>query len=327
MSIPVITSPAEYAAVLDARRQPHQSGYYAMYSSLLDAITTDGALMQVPLDDHVVHRGDGVFDTFKCVDGAAYNLDAHLARFMQSAAGIGLAWKNGVDDIRRLTLETLRAAGRNECSGRVMLSRGPGGFGVNPYESVAPALYIVVYKLGAPFMDLHPEGARVMRSSVPAKPAFWAAIKNCNYLPNVFMKREAVDHGVDFALGYDDAGHLTEGAAENAGIVTRSGALVFPELKNILAGTTMLRVMELARGLRGAVKSVEVRGITEAEVADAAELLIVGTTLNVVAAREYNGKPVGAGKPGPVYQALQDALVADMARNPALRTQWRAESK
>jgi branched-chain amino acid aminotransferase len=175
-------------------------------------------------------------------------------------------------------------------------------------------------------MDLHPEGARVLRSAVPAKPGFWAAIKNCNYLPNVFMKREAVDANVDFTLGYDDHGHLTEGATENAGIVTRGGVLVFPELKNILAGTTMLRVMSLASELRGVVKAVEVRGITEAEVADAAELLIVGTTLNVVAGVAYNGKPVGSGRPGPVYQALQDALVADMARNPALRTPFLAES-
>ena len=320
MNTPLINTPAEYARALDAARQPHQAGYYAMYTSLLNAIVTDGALMQVPLDDHVVHRGDGVFDTFKCLGGAAYNLEAHLARLMQSAAGIGLAWRDGVDDIRRLTLETLRAAGRAECSGRVMLSRGPGGFGVNPYESIAPALYIVVYKLGKPFMELHPEGAAVMRSAVPAKPGFWAAFKNCNYLPNVFMKREAVDHNVDFTLGYDDHGHITEGATENAGIVTRGGVLVFPGLKNILAGTTMLRVMELAAGLRGVVTGIEVRGITEAEVKDAAELLIVGTTLNVVAGCVYNGKPVGTGRPGPVYQALQDALVADMTRNNALRT-------
>jgi len=320
MNIPILKTPDDHARAFEAARQPYQSNYYAMYSSLLGAITLDGAFMQVPLDDHVVHRGDGVFDTFKCVGGAAYNLEAHLARLMQSAAGIGLEWKGGVGDIRRLTLETLRAANRAECTCRIMLSRGPGGFGVSPYESKGPGLYIVVIKSGTPFMDLHPEGAHVLRSAVPAKPGFWATIKSCNYLPNVFMKREAVDAKTDFTLGFDDAGHLTEGAVENAGIVTRGGALVFPELRNILAGTTMLRVMELARGLRGLVNGVEVRGITGDEVADAAELLIVGTTINVVAGVEYNGKPVGDSKPGPVYKVLHDALVADMAKNSAVRT-------
>ena len=322
MNIPILKSPVEYARALDAARMPHQAGYYAMYSSLLGAFVTDGAFMQAPLDDHVMHRGDGVFDTFKCLNGAAYNLDAHLARLMQSAAGIGLAWPGGMADIRRLTLETLRVAGKPDCTCRVMLSRGPGGFGVSPYESVAPGLYIVVFKLGTPFMELHPEGARVMRSSIPAKPGFWASIKNCNYLPNVFMKREAVDNNADFALGYDDNGHLTEGAVENAGIVTRQGVLVFPELKNILAGTTMLRVMSLASELTGVIKGIEVRGITEAEVADAAELLLAGTTINVVAGCVYNGHPVGGGRPGPVYKILQDALHADMTRNDAVRTTY-----
>ena len=317
-----ILSAADYARALEAGRRPHHADYYAMWSSLLGGVVTDGALMQVPLDDHVVHRGDGVFDTFKCVRGAAYNLDAHLVRLMHSAAGIGLEWKPGMDDIRRLTLETLRVAGREECSGRVMLSRGPGGFGVNPYESIGTQLYIVVYKMGKPFMTQHPEGARVMRSKVPPKPGFWAGIKNCNYLPNVMMKREAVDNGVDFVLGYDDEGHLTEGAVENAGIVTQKGVLVFPELKNILAGTTMLRVMAMASEMRGVVKDVEVRGITEAEVEDAAELLIVGTTLNVVAGVVYGGKLIGNGCPGPVWRVLNEALEADMTRNPAMRTEY-----
>ncbi len=321
MSVRIIPG-GEYVPALEAARRAFHSNYYAMYSSILGGIVTDGVLMQVPLDDHLVHRGDGVFDTFKCVNGAAYNLDAHLTRLMQSAAGIGLSWKPGVDEIRHLTLETLRVAGKAECSGRVMLSRGPGGFGVNPYESEQAGLYIVVYKLGKPFMNQHPEGARVMRSRVAAKPGDWATIKNCNYLPNVFMKREAVDSGVDFVLGYDEEGHLTEGATENAGIVTKRGVLVFPELKNILAGTTMLRVMALASELRGAIKGVEVRGITEAEVEDAAELLIVGTTLNVVAGCVYGGKLIGDGRPGPVYRVLQEALETDMLHNAALRTEF-----
>jgi len=317
-----ILSTGDYARALEAGRRAHHSDYYAMYSSLLDGVVTDGALMQVPLDDHVVHRGDGVFDTFKCVKGAVYNLDAHLTRLMQSAAGIGLSWPGGMAEIRELTLDTLRAAGKEECSGRVMLSRGPGGFGVSPYESTGTGLYIVVYKLGKPFMSQHPEGARVMRSKVPAKEGCWATIKNCNYLPNVLMKREAVDNGVDFVFGYDDDGHLTEGAVENVGIVTQKGVLVFPELKNILAGTTMLRVMRLASEMPGIIKGVEVRGITEAEVEDAAELLIVGTTINVVAGCVYGGKLIGNGRPGPVWQVLQDALEADMTQNPMMRTTY-----
>lgn len=49
----------------------HHKGYRAMYSSILGGITTDAALMLLPIDDHMVHRGHGVFDTAVISDGYA----------------------------------------------------------------------------------------------------------------------------------------------------------------------------------------------------------------------------------------------------------------
>ena len=40
-----------------------RANYLAFYSSRLGGITTDPALMVVPMDDHLVHRGHAVFDT------------------------------------------------------------------------------------------------------------------------------------------------------------------------------------------------------------------------------------------------------------------------
>jgi branched-subunit amino acid aminotransferase/4-amino-4-deoxychorismate lyase len=84
----------------------------------------------------------------------------------------------------------------------------------------------------------------------------------------------------------------------------------------------MLRVMELARALvdKGLLCSVETGDLTRADVAAAAELLITGTTVNVTAGIEYDGRPVGAGVPGPVQQALDALLITDMKTNPAVRT-------
>lgn len=43
--------------------------YLAMYSSSFGGITTDPAAMVIPMDDHMVHRGHGIFDTAAIVDG------------------------------------------------------------------------------------------------------------------------------------------------------------------------------------------------------------------------------------------------------------------
>src|SRR4029453_2427052 len=69
------------------RRTIHSkaTNFYAMYSSLLGGIVTDPALMVLPLDDHMVHRGHAVFDTAMVVNGMMFQLDAHLERFLRSA--------------------------------------------------------------------------------------------------------------------------------------------------------------------------------------------------------------------------------------------------
>lgn len=43
--------------------------YLAMYSSIFGGITIDPEAMVIPMDDHMVHRGHGVFDTAAIMDG------------------------------------------------------------------------------------------------------------------------------------------------------------------------------------------------------------------------------------------------------------------
>lgn len=315
---------SNYLETLAGQRKPWHERYYAMYSSLLGGVLFDPLLMQLPIDDHLVHRGDGVFDTFTCVGHAAYNLEAHLNRLVNSAAAIGLAWPGGIDEIRSLTVQTLAEANRANCTGRMILARGPGSFGVSPYDSPLPALYIVVYAHAEPFMKAHPAGAAVRRSRVRVKPPEYATIKVCSYLPNVMMKREAVDWGVNFTVGFDDRGFMAEGATENFGIVTQARELLFPRKGNVLEGTTMLRVMRLAERLvaAGELSGVAYRDISEADVRGAAEMLIVGTMVNVVSVRSFEGAEIGAVVPGPVGQALGMLLARDIENNAELRTAY-----
>ncbi|MBR6022016.1 MAG: aminotransferase class IV, partial [Kiritimatiellae bacterium] len=72
-------------------RKGYWEGYYAMYSGEWDAVTTDPRLMVVPLDDHMVHRGDGLFETCRCDGGGVYRMEAHWERMKRGAEAIGLA--------------------------------------------------------------------------------------------------------------------------------------------------------------------------------------------------------------------------------------------
>lgn len=313
----------DFPAYLDRLAGAYQSSYLAMYSSVYEGIVTDPRLMLLPIDDHMVHRGDGVFEAMKCVDGAIYNLDAHLDRLDRSAGGTGLALPVSREQLVAVLRSTVQAGGERDAVVRLFVSRGPGSFGVNPYETIGSQLYVVVTRKAVPFMEKHPDGATLKTSSVPVKAPQFAEIKNCNYLPNVLMSKEARDHDVDFVAGFDERGLLTEGATENIGVITRDAELLFPKVHGLLRGTTMIRLAELASALRdtGELKAIDFRDIAREDILQAAEVLIVGTTRDVTSVREYDGCPVGDGRPGPLAPKLNTLLQDDMRSNSAMRTE------
>ena len=311
-----------FAEFCRTNRPAYHANYYAMYSSLWEAVTTEPNLMTVPVDDHMVHRGDGLFETCKCLHGAVYNLEAHLARLEAGAKAIALPLPWSRAAIREIIAAVLRAGGRRDALVRIFLSRGPGGHSANPYECPRPLLMVLAIRVAAPFMELHPAGAKVGVSSVPAKGGLFAQVKSVNYLPNVLMKKQAVDAGVDFMLGFDQNGHMTELPTENFGIVTTERVLRVPRPDHILSGTTMQRVLALAREKlvpAGVLAGVEEADVPRAELDRAAEMLVFGTTPHVTAVTEFAGRPVGDGQPGPVWRELSRVFEEDL-ENPAMLT-------
>lgn len=313
---------ADFAEFARTHRPAYHANYFAMYSSWWDAITTDPNLMVVPVDDHMVHRGDGLFETCKCLAGAVYNLDAHLDRLELGAKTIQLRLPWSRADVQRIVGAVLRAGGRRDALVRIFVSRGPGGHSANPYECPQPLLLVLAIRSAEPFMASHPAGAKVGVSGVPNKDGFFAQVKSVNYLPNVLMKKQAVDAGVDFMLGFDKNGHMTELPTENFGIVTKDRVLRVPKPAHILLGTTMLRVMQLAREQlvpAGILAGVEAADVPRAELEQAAEMLVFGTSPHVTAVTEFAGRPVGDGRPGPVWRELHRVFEEDL-KNPAMLT-------
>src|SRR5690349_11470010 len=101
------------AALGDLRtRQPVQ--YWAFYSSQLGGIVTDPSLMVLPFDDHMVHRGHGIFDTAGLVNGRIYDLEAHLDRFLGSAERSRLKLAGTRADMRNIIVKTAAASGRRD---------------------------------------------------------------------------------------------------------------------------------------------------------------------------------------------------------------------
>lgn len=270
-----------------AQKKPYQSSYRAFFSSQLGGITLNPAFMQVPIDDHMVHRGDGVFEAFKSIDRKIYLLNAHLDRLELSAGRLGIKLPMPRAEIETAILETLKASGLNSSLVRLYVSRGPGGFSPNPYESVGSQLYVVATDLKQVPEKSYQDGVSADFSEVVVKEGLWAQVKSCNYLPNVMMKKESVDKKVDFMIGVDSAGHLTEGSTENLAWVNSEQAFCYPKFDNTLRGTTLLRLVDLL-GKKNLMKTKEVRAKKE-DLMNARAIFMIGTTLDVLPVTKWAG--------------------------------------
>lgn len=313
---PVILTPREWLERMQSCRAPLTSRLYAFYSDLCGGvITTDPACMMIPGDDHLPQRGDGVFESLKCLNGQLYNARAHIERLFRSCEGIGMTPHRTADEILDILCATIRAGGQPTCLIRVLISRGTGNMGIDPALCDGPRLYVLVYCYTARAEIGQLKPARAGLSRVPMKPPELATIKTCNYLPNVLMKLEANQRGLDFVISLDRHGHLGEGATENIGIVTPERKLLMPKPDYILTGTTARRAMELAQTLvdDGILRAAEYQDIASDQVASSSEVLIFGTTTDVTPVAEWEGKPVGDECPGPVAQRLFALLHADMS--------------
>ena len=76
-SFPIL-SPEEALQNLRAFGGSKRELYLAMYSSVYGGIVTDPAVMTIPLDDHMCHRGHAVFDTATVENGYLYNANIHI---------------------------------------------------------------------------------------------------------------------------------------------------------------------------------------------------------------------------------------------------------
>ncbi len=81
----------EYIERVLSLPRPGEENYLAFYEHRLGAIFKNPRLLLLPMDDHLVHRGDGIFEILQCVQGRIYQLDAHLARMRRSSSSNVLA--------------------------------------------------------------------------------------------------------------------------------------------------------------------------------------------------------------------------------------------
>ncbi|GMA92269.1 aminodeoxychorismate lyase [Homoserinibacter gongjuensis] len=248
----------------------------------------DAATPVLRVDDLGPTRGDGVFETASLVHGNVQALEAHLARFVQSAAMLELPrpdveiWRDAV----RAVAASLTSQGVTSGSIKFVLTRGVEGSGVPTGWVLGTA--------SPDFTRERTDGIRVVlldrgyRHDVPqTAPWLLAGAKTLSYAVNRAAQREAARRGADDVLFVSSDGYLLEGPTSS--LLLRLGSrLVTPRVDlGILAGTTQADLFTWAESA-GYATGYELLTPDDLESADAAWL--VSSVRHVAPVRSVDGR-------------------------------------
>jgi len=284
----------------------------------IDGKIVEGNEARVPVTDHGLLYGDGVFEGIRVYGGRVFRLDLHLARLATSARVLGLELPGGVEAMREIVRVTARAFGSDESYVRLIVTRGEGALGLDPSSCPQPRVLCLVDSMGLFPAEKLERGLELATASVRRPPAdvLDPGVKSLNYLNNVLAKLDAKRAGADDALILNLAGAVAEASAANV-FAARDGELATPPPSDgALSGITRRSVLELAAGLGIPARE---RTLGRIDLLGADEVFLTGTGARIMPVRSLDGRPIGRRAPGPLTERLRTAF-AQLVRKPELGT-------
>jgi D-alanine transaminase len=240
--------------------------------------------------------GDGVYELIPVYSRAPFRMDEHLARLERSLAAVRIANPYTRDQWRATILELVARQPWDDQGVYLQVTRGAAKRDHAFPEGVPPTVFAMSNPLVNPPRELVERGA----AAVSAVDNRWLRcdIKSISLIGNVLLRQLSADAGAAETILFRD-GVLTEASASNVFAVKNGLVLSPPKSNLILPGITYDVVVEIGQQLG---LPLEFRDVREAEVRAADELWVTSSSKEILAIVELDGKPVGEGRPGPVFR-------------------------
>ena len=259
---------------------------------------------KVSVFDHGLLYGDGVFEGIRVYDGKIFELQAHIRRLYESAKAIRLTIPMDSGELIDATGKTVKANEIVDGYIRLVVTRGVGTLGLNPFICEKAQIIIIADKIQLYPEELYETGMKIISAttvrnhplSIPPQ------AKSLNYLNNIIAKIEALDNDVPEAIMYNHEGYVAEATGDNVFIV-RDGVVYVPPVEaGALDGITRGIVIKLAK-IEG-LKVIE-KNLTRFDLYVCDEFFLTGTAAEVIGIVEIDRRVIGNGKPGSVTKMLR----------------------
>jgi branched-chain amino acid aminotransferase len=262
----------------------------------------DGALLPahealVPVSNHGLTVGDGMFETMKVVGNTAFAITRHLARLHRTADGLGLVVPYD-DAALRDAIDTTVVANQPGAGWvRVTVTGGPSLGGSARGDELAT----VVIQCG-PASAWSPAADVVTVPWPRNERGALAGLKTTSYAENVVAREHARAASAEEALFANTVGNVCEGTGSNVFLGTNGQLLTPPLTSGCLAGITRELLLELDL-------SIVEADLGMSALPDVDEAFLASSTRDVQPIAAIDSRPLAA-CPGPLTIAARDAFVA-----------------
>jgi D-alanine transaminase len=243
--------------------------------------------------------GDGIYEVVPVYGHKPFRLTQHLLRLQRSLDAVRILNPYTADQWADLIAKLIATLPHAEQFVYLQITRGVARRDHAFPADAVPTVFGMSNPFARPSAQQREQGVNAV--GMPDERWLHCDIKSTSLLGNVLARQHAADRGAQEAVMFRN-GFLSEGSSTNIWVV-KNGKLLAP-LKDpmILEGVRYAFIEDVAAA--GNVP-FEARPIAEAEVDAADELILSSATKEILPIVAYNGKPVGSGKPGPVYALLR----------------------
>ena len=262
---------------------------------------------RVPVLDRGFIFGDGVYELVPVYSRVPFRLEEHLERLERSLSQTRIRNPYSREEWRDIIGQLVAKQPYEDQGVYFQVTRGVAKRDHAFPQDATPTVFIMANPLVNPTREAIERGAE----AVSARDNRWQRcdIKSISLIGNVLLRQLSADAGGVETILFRD-GCLTEASASNV-FVVRGGVIQGPPKSNlILPGITYDVVLELAQAGQ---LPVEIRSLTEAETRAADEIWVTSSSKEVLAIVKLDGKPVGDGRPGPLFRRMH-ALYQDFKR-------------
>ncbi|MBL6763334.1 MAG: branched-chain-amino-acid transaminase [Verrucomicrobiae bacterium] len=263
----------------------------------IDGKFYDEAKAKISVFDHGLLYGDGVFEGIRAYNGRVFRLKEHIDRLFCSAKALLLDIPMSHEALMKATVETCRRNKVTEGYIRLVVTRGVGTLGLNPFRCPKGSVIIIAGKIQLYPPALYKKGMEIVTVATTRNlhNALNPAIKSLNYLNNILAKIEALNAGMEEAIMLNADGYVAECTGDNIFIIKGDRLFTPPLYAGALYGITRGVAIDLARE-KGF--TVEETNLTRYDLYNADECFLTGTGAEVIPVVKIDGRTIGSGKPG-----------------------------